>query len=484
MKVIVVYDDNIEKSEMIEDVIGQIGFSNIVINKKNLEEYFTEAMDEVYDEIIFKKIESEFDYAKVAQELDVLLDSEYKVAYSFSDYFIADKETMGLSYKKLQFIDTPYVATTESNIAAVFFPDVRELKKYLKTVSMGQAAKTVALDIKDSFEIEGLIDLSNIDNFIQCLTGKYDSRYFNSLESDNYTIVKSSSNKKKIKAEYEFYHLLPDDMKYWFVMPFNYEEDENKASYTMERLHMTDLAIKWVHNSISEKDLGILLDKYFHFFACRHKKECSADEYTSKAEDLYITKVEDRVKELKNHPKFGEIDSLLKLNKETELDYLVDKYKKLKDKVEGQNNYENCLVIGHGDPCFANALYNKSTKMLKFIDPKGATKEEDLWVNPYYDIAKLSHSICGSYDFFNNAMFEIKINEDNYCELDVPCCNKKYLDIFKKALEQNGFDYKTVRVYEASLFLSMLPLHMDNPHKVLGFILNAKRIMDELEREM
>ena len=39
----------------------------------------------------------------------------------------------------------------------------------------------------------------------------------------------------------------------------------------------------------------------------------------------------------------------------------------------------------------------------------------------------------------------------------------------------------SVRIYEASLFLSMLPLHMDNPHKVFAFILNAKNILEEIE---
>ena len=52
-------------------------------------------------------------------------------------------------------------------------------------------------------------------------------------------------------------------------------------------------------------------------------------------------------------------------------------------------SYDAECVIGHGDPCFANTLYNKSTKTLKFIDPKGALTEDELWTNPYYDVAKL-----------------------------------------------------------------------------------------------
>ena len=129
-------------------------------------------------------------------------------------------------------------------------------------------------------------------------------------------------------------------------------------------------------------------------------------------------------------------------------------------------------------------MYNKSTKTLKFIDPKGAITENELWTNPYYDIAKLSHSICGRYDFFNNGLFEIKVNEEFSYDLEIPFDNSGFIKIFKRKLEENGFDYLTVRIYEASLFLSMLPLHIDNPHKVFGFILNVKNILEEIKENV
>ena len=108
---------------------------------------------------------------------------------------------------------------------------------------------------------------------------------------------------------------------------------------------------------------------------------------------------------------------------------------------------------------------------------------KELWTNPYYDIAKLSHSVCGRYDFFNNSLFEIRINNEFEYELNIDFDNKKYIEIFKKKLEENGYDYLTVRIYEASLFLSMLPLHMDYPHKVFGFILNVINILEEIDKD-
>ena len=247
---------------------------------------------------------------------------------------------------------------------------------------------------------------------------------------------------------------------------------------------MTDLAIKWVHGSMDEAEFEELMDKYFFFFKSRHTKRCSLKEYENISNKLYVDKVNDRIADLKRLPEYRKIKMLLEATEGASIDFLVEKYFKLKGIIESKEVYPHELAIGHGDPCFANALYNKSTKTLKFIDPKGALTEEELWTNPYYDIAKLSHSVCGRYDFFNNALFDIKIDNTFSYNLEIPFDNSRYIDIFKKKVEENGFDYWSVRIYEASLFLSMLPLHIDNPHKVFGFILNVKNILKEIEENV
>lgn len=119
--------------------------------------------------------------------------------------------------------------------------------------------------------------------------------------------------------------------------------------------------------------------------------------------------------------------------------------------------------------------------MIRFIDPKGALTEEELWTNPYYDIAKLSHSICGLYDFFNCGLYSIELDEKLKFQLKIECDNSEYKQIFKQFLENNGYDYNKIRIYEASLFLSMLPLHMDYPKKVFGFLLNGISIIEEIK---
>jgi hypothetical protein len=268
-------------------------------------------------------------------------------------------------------------------------------------------------------------------------------------------------------------------------MPFEYQEDNDTASYAMERLYMTDIAIKWVHGSIKREEFSDLMDMYFYFFSERSKIEITKDAYQNINDKLYFKKVSERIEELKHLPEYDKINILITNNRLIgSIDEIFERYKVLKKKVEQRVNYPSVSVIGHGDPCFANALYNRSTRTLKFIDPKGALNEEELWTNPYYDIAKLSHSVCGLYDFFNNAMFDISINENFDYILTIPFDNTEYKKIFKEKVIMNGFDYWSVRLYEASLFLSMLPLHIDYPHKVFAFILNAVKILKEIEENV
>ena len=485
MKVYVVYDDTVRKSELINDIIGNKGFSDVIVKRKRIEDYYHDVIkDTCAFDTEWKRISSVFEFKEMLSEAGSPQLDERRIIHCFSDFFFTDADAAVLSLEKIKYIRDTYKVVSDNRIAMIMFSDTDEYKRFLINADrLGDSVKA-AEEIKKSFSIDGLSCMGYLENFIQIISGNFDSRFFNSIRGDNYTLTKSSVNKKKIKSEYTYYRLLPDTMKMWMVMPFDYRETEDIASYSMERLHMTDLAIKWVHGSINSDEFREILDKLFYFINSRSSKQVSREDYIKKSSLLYSDKVYSRIDELKKTKEFPQINSLLKSLNNIELDDIAERYFRLKDIIEGRVSFPSVSVIGHGDPCFANTMYNKATHTLKFIDPKGALSEEELWTNPYYDLAKISHSICGRYDFFNNALFEIKIRDDFHSELAIDFDNTAYKKMFREKLEKNGFDYLAVRVYELSLFLSMLPLHIDYPHKVFGFILNAIDIMDEIENEI
>jgi thiamine kinase-like enzyme len=327
-----------------------------------------------------------------------------------------------------------------------------------------------------------LYDISTVSKFIKFHSNSFESRYFNSVKGDEFTVVKTSTNKGKILREYRFYGLLPESMKHWFVMPFNYTEYENGAAYEMERLHMVDIATRWIHQAIDEEEFVKILDKAFRFIEQRSQKNVDLNTYKEVEENLYLHKLEERMDSLKTLSFYDKINHYISKGTAYEsIDDIVNDYKNLLKAITHVKIKNPHLVVGHGDLCFSNMLYSQSVDMLRLIDPKGALTEEEIWTNPYYDIAKLSHSICGLYDFINTGLFDIQLDETLKLCLVMAEEMASYKDIFKKYLEQKNIDYVRVRLYETSLFLSMLPLHAENEKKVLGYILNAVQIMKEVK---
>jgi hypothetical protein len=486
--IIVVFDNTVQPNDVIREVIGDKGFGDAIVKKKNLEKHFREHMENIFENFRWMVVNNLYDIAELVKDLAKWeKESNVHILHCFSNHVVMDREDAALTFQKLPYIESPILLISDKSIAGMMFDCAENYVDFLKKVLQEQST-TLHMAKECGYEelkFTGMKDISDVNSFMHCIAGDFDTRYFNSIAATDFRVTKSSDNKKKIQSEYTFYQLLPEKMKPWFVMPFSYCETEKTASYEMERLYMTDVAIKWVHGAIGQEEFSQLMDIYFYFFREREQKDISKEQYRKQADALYVEKVISRIEDLKQEPAYQKIAQIISADDRIKsIDDIVNRYFCLKEKVERRIAYESVSVIGHGDPCFANTMYNRATRMLKFIDPRGALTEEELWTNPYYDVAKLSHSVCGNYDFFNNAMFDISIDENLCVHLEIPFDNSPYKKIFRTKVEQNGFDYLSVRLYEASLFLSMLPLHMDYPQKVLGFLLNAVNILDEVEADV
>lgn len=475
--IVIIYDDSVVASDRIKTIIGEKSFGNIIIKRKTLFDYFKEIVNKSNIDADIIKV---FNISEINEEM--LKNMENKIIFHYFSVcpFNKDEEFV-LLLQKLKFIKEPIKVESDSLIG-VIFPTMESYKEFIDNYKFNKNIDDYMNS--DSMKLSGSIDISNYQNLLYFISGGFDARYFNSLQGDNYTVTKKSQDKKKMKMEYTYYWLLPEHMKSWMVMPYDYKEYDDCASYTMERLPMTDIAIRWTNGAVDVDEFNNILDKTFYFIKSRDSKKITKEEYIKCANKLYIDKLDDRVKKLISLPEYTQINNFIKNGTRFEdFEDIINLYKKLYNKItkkiEKQKDFKS--VIGHGDVFFANMLYSKEINLLRLIDPKGALKEEELWTDPYYDVAKLSHSICGNYDFFNTGSYDISITKDMKLMLDVKFNNMQYKLIFKDYLEKNGFDYELVRLYESSLFLSMLPLHIDNPHKVLAFILNAINILEELE---
>lgn len=473
-KVVFVYDDREYPSREIAEINGGKSFGNTIYKRRTLQQIIEDLIPE--KKAAFIKIEE-----RGTPDFSFYQD-QTSICHLFSSVAVKDIEAFQVLLEKAPYVKENYVVFMDGFPAMGLFPSVHSYESFLREGN--GSIESLKFRMKDFSEIQSgaFLNLSIQKEFLNFITGGFEARFFNALEGDEYTVTKKSSNKEKIKSEYDFYYLLPDEMKRWFVMPFHYQNQEKFASYEMERYHMTDIAIRFVHGAIDIREFRDIMDQVFLFVQNREKRTVSSDEAAKHRKALYIEKVEARIAKLKQHEEYQLLENLIQTGtKYHSISEIVDKYEKLYNDITNPiRKMDSEQVIGHGDLCFSNILYQKDARILRLIDPKGAQMKEELYTDSYYDLAKLSHSICGRYDFFNSGLYDIRMDETLQFYLKFDDDRTEYQTIFREYLENAGFNYRVVRILEASLFLSMLPLHMDRPKKVLGFLLNAINIMEEV----
>jgi len=325
--------------------------------------------------------------------------------------------------------------------------------------------------------------LDDPTSFLDFLSGSLNSRHFNAMRREKREVVKGSTKVDKVRSEHDFYYLLPPRMQRWFVMPYEFAEQGASASYRMERLLVPDMGKQWIHGGLTVAQFDAFLEDVGMFLRDRAVRDCTPDTAAGHFEELYRGKLMARLGQLREQPVFANLDGFIRNGTAfAGLEAVVETYLRLLDRVGRHGRAQE--AIGHGDLCFSNMLYDKRIRFLKLIDPKGALSEADLYTDPYYDLAKLSHSVLGAYDFIVNDLYELQIDEDVRLSLVILSHDlNPYRTRFVAWLEAQGWDPLRVRLYEASLFLSMLPYHVDRPRNLLAFVLTAVNILTEVERQ-
>jgi hypothetical protein len=422
-----------------------------------------------------------------------------KVAYSESNEFILlssnlaiiNRESFGHFLKKIKYVDSSLAVCGCDCVKPFVKLSKKEMVSMLHSIRNNDYDLYKALEQK-SEEVEKFSqetfyhEIKTYPDFVTYLQSNFELRYFNSIQSTRNIITKRSEQKEKMKKEFSFYSVLPDEMKIFFLPPFNFKEHAEYAEYSLERLHILDVSVQWIHLSINKEEFEKLLHRLFDFIHSRKELNVPVEKIKAIADNLYLEKLDERIKVFKETQLYKYVNDVVANSTSYScFDDIINKYKTLYQKNSNERSYRSLPALGHGDLCFSNILYDKRIDFIKLIDPKGCVKESEGYMDAYYDLAKLSHSILGCYDFINNGIFEIKYDNQLQVYLEIPqqasLVDKQ--ELFKKYLKDQQYPYRQVRLYEASLFLSMLPLHIDYPKKVLAFVLTAVQILEELENE-
>lgn len=329
----------------------------------------------------------------------------------------------------------------------------------------------------------GCLDLRKAEDLRQFLTGATEPRGFNALSAEEGVLVKSSNDIAKMQAEYDYFALAPAEMQRFLLPTFDFQSDGTRASYRMEHLHVPDAALQFVLGALGTGDFDRLLDQFFAFVAARPHHCIGVSEVKKAGKTQIVDKLSDRVDNFLATDDGQKIDALLQAGGIAYgLIGLRDRANALIEAALTDFKGES-LAFSHGDPCLSNILYDPRLMLIRLVDPKGASTVDAALMHPLYDIAKFSHSILGGYDFVNNGLASVEVADS--LELSLVFHHggppEWVQDRFRDRLKAHGWSVSSVRAVEASLFLSMLPLHLDHPQKCLAFALIARSILDELE---
>ena len=260
-KLVFIYDNRNEINSSISKIVGLSSYGDIIYKRKRLKNIVQNILLDLGIEVEFIQITTDRDVRKLINILEYDDQNKIYVNY-FSSTVITNKENFKLLLEKCEYINEMMVVNKESPTMIVF-NKFEEYKSFLLNETLVEPRNIVNKyeDIKEIGIDRCLINISTYTDFLKFFSGGFEARYFNSIKSDEYIVTKSSTNKKKMKAEHDYYYLLPENMKSWFVVPYNYVEEENVAKYSMERIKAPDVALQWVHEAISVDDFKKLIDK-------------------------------------------------------------------------------------------------------------------------------------------------------------------------------------------------------------------------------
>lgn len=312
------------------------------------------------------------------------------------------------------------------------------------------------------------IDFGHLNNFLKAQK-IVEARFFNEIKIDKNKniLTKKSIEKEKLINEIKWFLKLPNELQWLTPRIYEYSLDYENPRITMEYYGYPTLHHLYLYGNHNLDKWKQIFDKllYIHKELNKYTLKLSNKEIKKILNKIYIEKTNDRLKQLEKDTQFSNYfkkDFYINKKQVKNLNEIREIIVKLVNKLE--INISEELNIIHGDYFFANILYEPLSDIVKLIDPRGDFGGYGIYGDKYYDLAKLSHSIDGMYDFIIEDLFELEENENGF----------NYKIIYSKAHEKikilfySFFNFEEklkIKFIQSLLFLSMIPLHKDKPKR-------------------
>lgn len=320
------------------------------------------------------------------------------------------------------------------------------------------------------------LDFGHVNTYYNSKVNFTTQRAFNNLSINSNWVEKSSSkNNNKILAEANWFLNVPCELKKYTPLFLGEFVNESRNSYRLEYLYQTSLNELFIFSKLPLVAWDEVINKCLDFiYDCSEVVEGNniRNDYIS---NLFNNKTVSRLNQFCAERGIDINQPWSYDGKEVDLATIINDSNEVISKMEIP---ENSVI--HGDLCFSNILYDFRSNRIKVIDPRGIDNSDNITIygNIIYDIAKLSHSIIGLYDWIISGYYDVRI--ENH-EVEFKINHETYVtDIQERFIElvYDRFNIKSVELdaMQIHLFLSMLPLHYDNTTKQNALFANVFRL--------
>lgn len=341
-------------------------------------------------------------------------------------------------------------------------------------------------------EIKGMrinswYDTGTLKDYNQTLSKNISGRSFNRFTLDEFGVLTKESNYLKLKSEIAWIEKICE-LGLGYLIPNYYgckirkEGDHEVVSYKTEFVNGSTLTEYFNYYKIGESNWIYIFDKLLLTMNELWKNKAPSDfDIKDCAKFMYIDKTIERINNWDRKDILNE--KIVYANGEPLLGF-AEVFEKLRPAIEKLvDDSINYASIIHGDSCFSNIIFFPQTGTFKLIDPRGNFKIDTIYGDCRYDVAKLRHNYHGLYDLITLNLFKLKENSSNDFEFSYYSNDMISPDIFDNVIAAHGYNINDIELIEGLLFISMIPLHADNPKaQILYYLTGLKCLNNQLKQ--
>jgi len=317
-------------------------------------------------------------------------------------------------------------------------------------------------------------------------------RHFNQLRVADGVVTKSGADSAKIMAEASWFEQAPVPIKP-FLAPYicrTTEDDGNggACAYQLEYLHLAALNELYVFGRLPERVWRRIFracDAYLRIAASlaaappdAARLEGAQSDSTQSSPDLVRqTWVDKTLQRLDRYASQAGID----------LDAPWTLNERPAPPLRAIAEHAGVALVAaapvpaflHGDFCFSNILFDFRAGRVKMVDPRGtdALGRPSRFGDLRYDLGKLAHSVLGLYDFIIAGFYLLRADGP---DLQFRVLSERCLAVQRLFMATSFAGHRPAQwqCHPAMvlLFLSMLPLHADDPRRQQALMANGIRL--------